>query len=364
MSQESHQLDYMQHGVFVKNKGNESTGADQQHRLHNSRQVLVNSYKGAGETYDKQWNCYQRENSSDSYHSNASQHAITGHELRENVLLHESDSQPVAGSNQKSPGQVLCQQASQGSSSQEQGFFGQFKSSGNVSNGAIGFEKGHSHDIPKNPKEDVPPRGNVGANLSTSFDRSVSFYGPNVTVQTSQNMLKLLHKVDHDREHSTMTHLGSSDSNQLLEVPGAETPDASAGKKYDHSSASQHFGLKLAPPSQQSLSPNNLFSSRSSPQTGNSIAASPSGPPYLRNQLQRQQLPAASVASQSLQATLPGVASRLPNFNHPTSQDTSHPIARNPFGRQFPILEAAPVTQPSVMSGMSEQVGFSIRATL
>uniref|UniRef100_A0A5B6ZF66 Uncharacterized protein n=1 Tax=Davidia involucrata TaxID=16924 RepID=A0A5B6ZF66_DAVIN len=393
---ESHQLDYMKHiDVSVKNKGHESMGTDQC-QLSNNPQVLVNSYKGAGDIYDKQRNCYQRQNSSDSFHSNTSQHAITGHELRENVWPHGSDSQPVAGSNQKTSGQVgftfrrflchplgnlgvnmehadtteyvtnsqvLCRQVSQGLSGEEQGYLGQFKFIGNVSNGAMDLEKGHLPDVQRNSKasEEVPPRGNVGTNLSASFDTSVGFYSPNVTVQTSQNVLELLHKVDQDGEHSTVRHFGSNDSNPLSEVPETETPDAAAAQQYDHSSAAQHFGLRLAPPSQWLPNSNSLFSSQSSPQTGNSTATSSLSPPYSRNQFQRQQLPAVPVASQSPQAVLAGMTSKLPCYNRATSQDTSHPICTNPFGQQFPILESVPVTQPSVMSGMSQQVGLSIR---
>ncbi|KAA8530432.1 hypothetical protein F0562_005141 [Nyssa sinensis] len=362
---ECHQLDCTKHvNVFLRNKGHESVGTDQR-QLSNNPQVWVNSYKGAGDTYDEQRNCYQRENSSDSYHSNTSQHAIAGHELRENVWPHRNDSQPIGGSNQKTSGQVLCQQLSQGLSGQQQGNFGQFKFIGNVSNGALDLEKGHLPDFQRNSKssEEVPPRGDVDTNLSasSSFDTSFGFYGPNAGQTSSQNVLELLHKVDQDRENSTVRHFGSNESNPLSEVPETENPDAAAAQQYDHASASQHFGLRLAPPSQWLPSSNSLFSSQSSPQTGNSTATSSLSPPYSKNEFQRQQLPAAPVASQSPQAMLPGMTSRLPFYHRATSQDTSHPTSTNPFGQQFPVLESVPVTQPSVISGMSQQVGFSIR---
>lgn len=79
-----------------------------QHHQSNGPQLCINAFKGESGTYEKQ-ECIQRENSTDSYHSNASQHTITGHELRENVWLHKSDSRNAEG-NQSPSGQV-CQNA-------------------------------------------------------------------------------------------------------------------------------------------------------------------------------------------------------------------------------------------------------------
>ncbi|XP_059645136.1 uncharacterized protein LOC132286767 isoform X2 [Cornus florida] len=279
---------------------------------------------------------------------NASRHIITGHELTENAWQYRGDSRPVAGGNQTLSGQV-----SLASSGHKQGYFGQFKSAGNVSNGIMDLEKGHPPDVQRNSKasDEVPPIGNARANLSAPFHRSVGFYGSNTTVQTSQNKLKLLHKDDHEREHSTVTHFGSTDSNPLSELPKEETPDTSVAQQYSHHSASQRFGLRLAHPSQQLPNSNICFSSQTS--TRLVTATSPSGP-YLGNQLQRQNLSAA-------QPTLPTMASKLPHYNFTTSQDTSHPICTNPFGQQFTIPEAESITQPFVMSVASQQVGFSSR---
>ncbi|XP_059670440.1 uncharacterized protein LOC132315979 isoform X2 [Cornus florida] len=330
---ESGQFDYMEQvDISLKNKGSESMG-DDQYRPSNSPQVVINSYERPGETYKKQQICYQRENSGGSYHSSASQQAITGHEVRENVWLHESDSRPVAGDKQMSSGQVVFQQVSQGSSGQGQGYIGQFKFIGNDSNGAMDLEKWPSPNAQRNSKasEEVTHRGNAGANLSVS---------------NSKNMLELLNKVDHEGDHNIVARFGSSNSETLTELPKAETPDASIAQHYDYSSASQGYGLMLSPPSQQL--PNSMSSFSSPSTTQMAIATTPSGPPYSRNHLQRQHIPAS-------QATLPG---RLPCA---TSQATSHPNFTNLFGQQFPILESIPVTQASVMSGMSQQVGFSIR---
>lgn len=170
-----HQLDYMKHvNIALKHKGSENMGKHQ-HQLNNSLQVLDGSYKGAGEMYDKRQSCFQRENSSDSYNSNASQHTIAGRERRENAWLHASDSRTLAVSDQKSSSQVgwkasgshkflchpmgnlkvepadalkhmtnpqvLCQQVSEGLGGLEQGYLGQFQIVGSVSNSNLDVEK-------------------------------------------------------------------------------------------------------------------------------------------------------------------------------------------------------------------------------
>ncbi|GMP28696.1 hypothetical protein CsSME_00004138 [Camellia sinensis var. sinensis] len=311
-------------------------GQNFEHSEGNARQQSISSYKNSHQRGDKligskmessspsgnvtlnvcnnekQQSCYQREKSNDSYHSSASQHTITEDDVRENMWLHESDSQPVARGNRKSSDQVLCRQVSQGSSNHEQGYFAQFKFVGDVSRSAVELEKGCLPDIQRNSKasEEVPPRGIVGANVSASSDSSVG-YGPNRTSQTSQNMLELLHKVDHGREQRTVTHLSTTDSCPLLEVPEAKTPEAFMAKSYDQSFISPRFGLRLAPPSQRLPNSSSFFSLQSSPQSGNSTATSPTGPFNLRNQLQ------------SPQATLPDMARRLPQFNCATSPTSS-----------------------------------------
>ena len=172
-----HQLDYMKHvNIAVKHKESVNIGKHQ-HQLNSSLQVLDSSYKSAGEVYDKRQNCFQRENSSDSYNSNASQHTISGREGRDNVWLNASDPRTLAGSDQKSFGQVgrkassfhrflyhpmgnlgvnaepadtlkhvtnpqlPCQQVSEGLSRHEQGYLGHFQIVGNVSNSNLDMEK-------------------------------------------------------------------------------------------------------------------------------------------------------------------------------------------------------------------------------
>lgn len=82
---------------------------------------------------------------------------------------------------------------------------------------------------------------------------------------------------------------------------------------------------------------------------GNSSGTGLSGPSLLRKQLQNQHHLSTPVACQAQDVALPGLVS---------SQDTSHLISMSPCSQQLPILEANPVTQPFVMSGMSQQAAF------
>ncbi|KAL6961195.1 hypothetical protein U1Q18_038960 [Sarracenia purpurea var. burkii] len=348
---ECHQLDYTKHvDISVKNKGNENVSGDL-HQSSNGSQVLAHFYKGASETIEKPQNHHHREKSSDdSYHSNASHPTFTEDEARKNMWQHASDSRRLAMGNQNLSGQVSFQEVSRESSSHEQGYFAQFKFVGDGSNSAVKLEKGRSFDGQRNSKgsEELLPTGNI-VNVSAS-DRSVGIYGSNLTSLTSQNMLELLHKVDHTRGERIITHFSSTDSSPLLEVPDAEPPDASRYRSHDQSPVSQCFGLRLAPPSQQLPNSNSFSSLQSSPQSGYPTAASLKGHLYERNQFQRSCMPVETGATQSPQSTLPGMASRLPPFNSASSHDTSQPVSINSFGHQFPILEAMPVGQPSLTS--------------
>lgn len=228
-------------------------------------------------------------------------------------------------------------------------------------------------------------------------------------------MLELIHKVDQTREDSSVRHFGTPDCNSLSRLPEPETPVASVARPYN--SASQGFGLRLAPPSQRLPNSNHFFSSQGLSQAasnlnvaaaqkgqtwvtppssmlplppqrltqtgcwddkssilvhagvenspsnlqGSSPAVFTSGSPYLRNQLQKQLIPNAPVVHQTLQASSPGMACRLPPFDLASSQDTSRHNYANNLGQPFPVLEAVPVIRPSIMSGMSQLSGFSAR---
>ncbi|XP_058184769.1 uncharacterized protein LOC131302252 isoform X2 [Rhododendron vialii] len=302
------------------------------------------------EAYRTSQNYHQREDSNDRYRSNASQHTITEDETRENMWLH-------ARVNQNASGQVLSQEISRGSSSHQQGYVAHFNFVGDAFDNAVDMEKGSMADIQRNSKasEEVPSRGNIRANVSASLDRSAGIYGSNLTSETRQNMLELLHKVDYTGDQRTVTHVSSTDSSSVLEAPEPETPETSMAKSHDQYSGSQRFGLRLAPPSQQSPTSNHLFSLQSPTQSGNSAATSP-GPLHLRNQLHRP-----PVAIDSPKATFPGMGNRLPQFNHDTSQGVSQPVSIN-FGRQFPFLEAVAGSHPSLPSSL--QLGSSTPPSL
>lgn len=76
-----------------------------QYHRSSSPQICNNAYNGASRTYEKQ-PFVERENSNDSYHSNASQHTISGHELKQNAWQHKSDASHFADSSQRPSDQV------------------------------------------------------------------------------------------------------------------------------------------------------------------------------------------------------------------------------------------------------------------
>lgn len=71
-----------------------------------------------------------------------------------------------------------------------------------------------------------------------------------VSIQYSQNMLELLHKVDQPRDLGSMMHLSSSECNVSSQHPEAEQVDGSAQPSQSQCFSSQGFGLQLGPPSQ------------------------------------------------------------------------------------------------------------------
>ncbi|KAI4319164.1 hypothetical protein MLD38_032797 [Melastoma candidum] len=70
--------------------------------------------------------------------------------------------------------------------------------------------------------------------------------GLNKNVQSSHNMLELLHKVDQSKEHVVSPHLSSSERNDNNET---ETSDGSVGHFQLNQLPSKGFSLQLAPPS-------------------------------------------------------------------------------------------------------------------
>ncbi|XP_042947392.1 uncharacterized protein LOC122280518 isoform X1 [Carya illinoinensis] len=283
-------------------KGNEVVGK-YQHHLDESPQVLQSLGnngldKGAVEMNEME-NLNKKENSRDSVRSNMLHHTSTGG-LRENVWLDASDSRTSIGGNQKlsnqvnqKPGarrfqyhpmgdvdvvepsygpkynanpQALAQQVSQGLRGHDQVHADQ-RLADHTDRSCMGLEKGDTKGL-----DDLPSKGMLPGyvpNSSASFLKSLGNFTPNKTATSSQNMLELLHKVDQSNEHGgTRRHSSSSDCYLSSEMPETETSDGPyCHLQRNQSSATQGFGLQLAPPSQRLPIPDRALSSQSSSQT-------------------------------------------------------------------------------------------------
>uniref|UniRef100_A0A5B7A441 Uncharacterized protein n=1 Tax=Davidia involucrata TaxID=16924 RepID=A0A5B7A441_DAVIN len=356
----SHHLNYWKHVESpLKCKGSEASGKSQ-HHLNKGRNVLESSANSSDKEAVKMHemeNCDKKENSSNSYRSNLSHHTSTGG-LRENVCSDASDSRTLPGGKQKSSGQAgrktsgprkfqyhpmgnleedtepsygtrhathsqaISQQISGGSKTHDQGYFGQSRFSGHVPKNSTEME-GHLHGLQVNTKglDEVPSRGihpGYVPNMSAPFDRSLGISAPNKAAQSSQNMLELLHKVDQSRERGTVMHFSSSEQNPSSEVPKADNSDGYVSHlQRNQSSASQGFGLQLAPPSQWLPVSNHALSSQSSAQTVNSRSSSHTTPDirdkghiWLAPATQVQSLPPSHETSQeefkSSKSDIPG----------------------------------------------------------
>ncbi|XP_077223123.1 uncharacterized protein LOC143856726 [Tasmannia lanceolata] len=307
----NHQIDYGKRAIIdssMKYSGSENVGNYQNHLgKGQAQESSMNNYdRVSGETYDKKWeSSFRKEISNDSNISGQR----TGGSTRENAWSGANDSHTSISGNQKSAGQAgrkssgarrfqyhpmgnlvvnaeasdttkhfthsqgLSQPVTRVPKGQEQGYFGQSKLFGHsVSNNAMDMEKGCLPDSKRNGKgaEDAPSRSIHSGHeptVSASFDGSAAFYAPKRTGQASQNMLELLHKVDQSRENNTVAHIGSSEQT-LSEIPIGATSDASVAHVHrSYSSASQGFGLRLAPPSERLSISNHALSSQTTSQT-------------------------------------------------------------------------------------------------
>ncbi|XP_074371699.1 LOW QUALITY PROTEIN: uncharacterized protein LOC141712600 [Apium graveolens] len=153
---------------------------------------------------------------------------------------------------------------SQGFKSQDKGSFGQSKLLGQFPEGSIEKEKGKlpDHQGDTSRPDEVSFKGNFPGYVpaaSSAQKQSVRMS----TSYLSENMLELLYKVDQSKEHSTEKHHTSTGHSSLSRTPEAESSDGTGGYLQDNqSSATQGFGLQLAPPSQRPSS-NHVFSSPS-----------------------------------------------------------------------------------------------------
>ncbi|KAA8542537.1 hypothetical protein F0562_023689 [Nyssa sinensis] len=343
----SHHVNYWKHvESSLKCKGSEASGKSQ-HHLNKGHQVLesANSFDKETAKMHEMENCDKRENSSDSYRSNLSHHTSTGG-LRENVCSDASDSRTLPGGKQRSSGQAgrktsgprkfqyhpmgnleedtepsygtkhathsqaVSQQISGGSKNHDQGYFGQSRFFGHDPKNTTEME-GHLRGLQVNTKglDEVPSRGihpGYVPNISGPFDRSLGISMPDKAAQSSQNMLELLHKVDQSRERSTVMHFSSSERNPSSEMPEADNSDGFGSHlQRNQSSASQGFGLQLAPPSQWLPVSSRALSSQSSAQTVNSHSSSHTtrdirdkGHMWLASSTQVQSLPPSHATSQ------------------------------------------------------------------
>ncbi|XP_008379419.3 uncharacterized protein [Malus domestica] len=189
--------------------------------------------------------------------------------------------------------------------------------------------------------------------------------GMRVTAQTS--------RVDQSKENSSIAQFGPSGFNPLSE--GMIQPATNSNQmQMDSSLREKNQTWSTSSPS-QSLPQSHESSPRSrwddkfsiggqssiptSYMHGSSIAEITSSPTFSRNQLQTQHL--FNVPGPSNQTTLTGSAARHPPSNLALSQDTSQQSFVNSGGQQFPVLEAAPVSQPPFMSGMPARGGVSVK---
>ncbi|XP_052174842.1 uncharacterized protein LOC127789850 [Diospyros lotus] len=301
----SHHFNYWQHAnSLMKNKGGENLGNSQHHQ--NNLPVLESSMnipdKDAVKLHEAD-KCDRKENSSDSHGSNLSQHPIGG--SRDNGGSDASDPQNFPGGRQKLFGQagqkttgarkfqyhpmgnleeevepsygmkhtahsqVILQAIPQASYTQNQGYFGQSKISGQFPKTSSEMEKEHSHYLQGTRKGEAEVPSTVSHSgfaprTSVPFDRSVSIYATNKSAHSRKNMLELLHKVDQSNEGGDYD--GSVDHPQQ-----------------NQSSVSQGFGLQLAPPSQHLPVQNHLLASQKSTQTDSSSSLR-HATPELRDQ--------------------------------------------------------------------------------
>ncbi|XP_034894241.1 uncharacterized protein [Populus alba] len=312
----SNNIDIWKHaGLSVNHKGTEIPGKYQPHMVKNDQPFESSGNSslanGAAETL-KMRSSNTDENSTDSFPSTTRQASTFG--VRENAWLGANDSFSLSGEKQKSSSNIgrkpsgtrkfqyhpmgdldidmepsygtkhvanshfTPQQFSQRLNGLDQEYIGQPNFPSHVARDSIEIEKGHLCGFQAETKglDEIPPKSilpDSAPGLSTPFDSFVC--SPNKTISSSQNMLELLHKVDQSREQGNEMHFSSLDCNQSTEMPETETLDASFHVQKNQSSASQAFGLQLAPPSQQLLIPEHTLPSQNPSNAMNSTWLAP-----------------------------------------------------------------------------------------
>lgn len=285
----------------VNSKGGEGLGKNQ-HNLGKSPQILESSGnngldRGMVDMHEVD-NSNTKDNAIDSFRSGVLHHTSSAGS-KENVWSDVGDSRTFHGGKQKTSGnggrrppvtrkfqyhpmgdvdvdnepsygakhgthsQTLTQQVLRGTKGYDQGGFGQ-SNSFEMEKGHLPSGQGDTKGSDPTPSKSMFP--GFAPVTSAPFERGMGNFAPNKVPPSSQNMLELLHKVDHPREHGSAIRFSSSERS---EMPEAETSEGSIGHvQRNQSSNSQNFSLQLAPPSQRLSSSDHAVSSQSSPQTG------------------------------------------------------------------------------------------------
>ncbi|GAB4860864.1 hypothetical protein Ancab_036024 [Ancistrocladus abbreviatus] len=301
---ENHQFNFWRSVGSSMKSGNDASKKSQQQlsKGHHLLEPSVNSFdRGAGElhaagTADK------NENSGDSHGSDLSHHVPSGG-LRESVWSDsgetrglsrgtqksscdvgrkmpaprkfqyhpmgdlDMDVEPAYGAKHSMQSQAMNHPLSGGFTSHE----GQLRFLHPIANNSLDSEGLVSNihgDI--NMPYGVSPssiRPGYGSGASAFHDKSAGFPASHKPVPSSQNMLELLHKVDQSKEQNSM---GQFNPNRLSGIREAEASDQMVGLGAKQLSASQSFGLQLAPPSQGLPVPNFMMASQNMSQNVNS----------------------------------------------------------------------------------------------
>ncbi|KAJ7974319.1 putative Dentin sialophosphoprotein-related [Quillaja saponaria] len=222
----------------------------QLNHIKNGPHVLHRSNEGGEITYDKQQRCYQRDNIYDAYNS-------------------------------------------KGLSIQEQRCLGLLKFTGDFSDCALTLDKGSFPDFQGNSNASKGVPSGADVNMSATLHGSVRS-----NVQSSLNMLELLHKVDESKEDSSISHINS-------------------GRCY------------------------------------------PSSPQCEKNELQTRFMSTAPVVCPSLEITSGTINKHSPS-NLTAAHEDSSQNNTDLYGQKFPVLETLPVSQSPVMPVMSQQAGLSV----
>ncbi|KAJ7971060.1 putative Heat shock protein [Quillaja saponaria] len=346
ISQQVPNIDHLNYGRHLNNSMDKKDAESMrkfQYQIGNGPDVLRGSDEGKAVTYDKKLNCYQRDNVHDTYNS---------------------------------------------------------KFTGDVSDYALTLDKGSFPDFQgnSNTSEELPSGGDL--NVSGTLHEAV---GSNV--QSSLNMLELLHKVDEFTENSSASHINSPQCNSSCEVPDSETGHVYVTQAYHSYPASQGYSLRLAPPSQRLSNLNAFIASERLPQvastmnlrqdkseigslalfppnesagtaqlasissisglkfteSASSMSAVTSSPQCFNNELRTRFMSTEPVRCPSLEATYDAISKYSPS-NLAAHHEDSRQTCTNPYGEKFPALETLPVSQSPVMTDMSRQGGLPARS--